>query len=58
MLNKITHKSNLLFIKMKFNYIERILSNEEILSAYNKENDLSTQSQKGNILIKNTYLSK
>ena len=39
---------------MEFNYIGRILANQDILPAYNKENDLSTQIQEGNILIQKT----
>ena len=43
---------------MEFNYIERLLSNQEILPVYNNGNDMSTQSQNENILIKKTPISE
>ena len=37
---------------MEFNYIERILSYQDILEVHNKGNDRFTRSQNGNMLIK------
>ena len=42
---------------MEFNYIEKILSNQEILPVHNNGNDMSIQSQDGNILIEKTPIS-